>query len=181
MMKRGQGQTIASYPGSQGEGEKEPGTYCSHMGLTTPTFQGSGCFPCTSVCGHVMDGLKFEQHGSMATQTAPARRYGHVSIVGNTHTCIPIVQQTVASSVAMLVVVVNPRHIRSMRQGYSSQFVYLSVNQHLLYVEIGSLQGYVQAFAHMQHVDLAKNALFRSYGVICLPLPHSRIPEELSG
>ena len=43
------------------------------------------------------------------------------------------------------------------------------------------LQGYLWHFAHLQHVDLhvAENALFKSYGIICLP-PHSTVPDELS-
>ena len=90
----------------------------------------------------------------------------------------------------------NPRHMHSMRQGYGSVClcVYLSVclsvcqfvcyhascNMRCLPIKIGVLQGYLWHFAHLQCVDLAKNALFKSYGVICLPLPRSTVSDQLS-
>ena len=51
--------TLASYPGSLWRGggeEKEPGTHCSRMRVITPTFRGSGYFPCTSVLCNVTSG-----------------------------------------------------------------------------------------------------------------------------
>ena len=39
-----------------GEGRKEPGILCLRMRLITPTFQGSGYFPYTSVYCDVTDG-----------------------------------------------------------------------------------------------------------------------------
>ena len=38
-----------------GEKRKEPGTHCLRMRLITLTFQGSGYFPCMSVCCDVTD------------------------------------------------------------------------------------------------------------------------------
>ena len=36
-------------------------------------------------------------------------------------------------------------------------------------------------FEHLQHVDLAENAMFKvTYGIICLPSPPATVPDKLS-
>ena len=51
---------------------------------------------------------------------------------------------------------------------------------HLIYVSQLSYQRIVFFMAYINHVALAKNALFSSYGIICLLRPPSSPPDELS-